>query len=87
MPSLQAELERALSTLLQADVTCHGCGRTDAGVHASQYIVHFNVDSKWNIDLIYRLNKFLPDDIMVYDVEYDLKQGRLRLRNQIPFEL
>jgi len=26
-------------------------------------------------------------EIMVYDVEYDLKQGRVRLRNQIPFEL
>jgi sugar fermentation stimulation protein A len=26
-------------------------------------------------------------EIMVYDVAYDLKQGRVRLRNQIPFQL
>ena len=66
--SLQAELEGALSTLLQTEITCHGCGRTDAGVHASQFIVHFDVKKEWKIDLIYRLNKLLPDDLTAYDV-------------------
>jgi tRNA pseudouridine38-40 synthase len=33
-PSIQAELERALSTLLQEQVRVTGAGRTDAGVHA-----------------------------------------------------
>ena len=45
-----------------------GCGRTDAGVHASQFFFHVDIDTKWDYDLIFRLNKLLPDDIAIFDI-------------------
>lgn len=68
VPTVQAALESALSTLLQASITCHGCGRTDAGVHASQYFAQFDVDTKWEIDLLHRINRLLPSDITVFQI-------------------
>ncbi len=45
-----------------------GCGRTDAGVHASQFFFHLDVAQPWGFDLLFRLNKVLPDDIAVFDI-------------------
>ncbi|MGL6252234.1 MAG: tRNA pseudouridine(38-40) synthase TruA, partial [Billgrantia desiderata] len=41
-PSVQAELERALSKVASQPVTVHASGRTDSGVHATRQIVHFD---------------------------------------------
>lgn len=67
--SVQAVLERALSTLVRRPVGVTGAGRTDAGVHARLMVAHFDVDEP--IDgrqLTYKLNKILPPDISVFDV-------------------
>jgi tRNA pseudouridine38-40 synthase len=40
--SVQAELERALSSVADHPVTVTSAGRTDAGVHASMQVVHFD---------------------------------------------
>ena len=45
-----------------------GCGRTDAQVHASQFFFHADIDNDWNYDLIFRLNKILPDDIAIFEI-------------------
>ncbi len=66
--SIQQVLEDNLSKLLKEKVICIGCGRTDAGVHASQYFFHINTDKIWSDHLLYPLNKILPIDISVYDV-------------------
>ena len=42
-PSVQATLERALSTLLRQEVQVTGAGRTDTGVNASYYVAHVDV--------------------------------------------
>ena len=44
--TVQAELNHALSTVLQAPLDCMGAGRTDTGVHAEQMIAHFDIDTK-----------------------------------------
>lgn len=67
--SVQAELEKALSTVLSNNIEVTGAGRTDTGVHARVYYAHFDNDQellneKIN-DLIYRLNSILPDDISI----------------------
>jgi len=57
-------LEAALSKLCGHQVKVHGCGRTDAGVHAERYC--FNFKSSTNIPperLPLALNSFLPHDI------------------------
>jgi len=68
--SVQEVLEKALSTLLREPVSVVGAGRTDTGVHASYFILHFDVQNpiKPNFDLAYKLNSFLPEDIAVQRV-------------------
>ena len=53
LPTVQQTLEEALSTLLRQKVAVVGCGRTDTGVHASDFYAHFDlkVDSgEWAVD-------------------------------------
>jgi tRNA pseudouridine38-40 synthase len=45
-----------------------GCGRTDAGVHASDYYAHFDVDSPLRDNWLFIMNKLLPEDIVLYRV-------------------
>lgn len=40
--SVQEALDRALSTVLGEPVETLGCGRTDTGVHATQFFAHFD---------------------------------------------
>lgn len=66
-PSVQGTLEMALEKMLGYKVTCSGCGRTDAGVHASQYFCHIKVADAFEYDPVFRLNNILPDDISIHD--------------------
>ncbi len=64
-------LSKALSTILNQEINVVGCGRTDTGVHASDFTAHFNIAEKVdvkNIKLVFRLNRFLPNDIAVKSV-------------------
>jgi tRNA pseudouridine38-40 synthase len=66
--SVQQVMEEALSQILKTPVFITGCGRTDAHVHASQFFFHVDIENQWDFDLIFRLNKTLPDDIAVFDI-------------------
>ncbi len=66
--TVQAELEKALSTILKTETSIVGSGRTDTGVHATQQIAHFDSESKPD-DLVYKLNSFLPKDISVNELK------------------
>lgn len=66
--TVQQVVEDALSQLFKEPVTVMGCGRTDAMVHASQFFFHFDCKTKWEFDLLFRLNKVLPDDIAVFEI-------------------
>ena len=67
--SVQEVLEKALSTLLNQPTAIVGAGRTDAGVHAKKMFAHFESETSFEaIDLVYKLNSFLPKDIAVHDV-------------------
>jgi tRNA pseudouridine38-40 synthase len=65
---VQAIIEQELSKVLKKETKIHGCGRTDSGVHASQYFAHFNADFDNEFDLLFRLNKNLPDDISIHEL-------------------
>ena len=68
--SVQEELQKALTTLLRRPVEVVGAGRTDTGVHARKMVAHF--DSEHELEcaqLVYKLNKLLPRDIAVKQVE------------------
>jgi tRNA pseudouridine38-40 synthase len=69
--SVQAEIEAALRKLLrQEKVISVGCGRTDSGVHARDFYLHFNAqDDNLNRDeLFFKLNMMLPKDIGLFDL-------------------
>ena len=68
--SVQAEINQKLSLLLHEKINIVGCGRTDTGVHASEFYAHFEVEKLRfsEIDLKYKLNNFLPADIAIYDI-------------------
>lgn len=67
--SVQAELMKALSTLTRHEVEVVGAGRTDAGVHASLMVAHFDTVQAWDTVLLAdKLNRLLPPDISVYKV-------------------
>jgi tRNA pseudouridine38-40 synthase len=42
--SVQETIENALQTILRIRTEVIGCGRTDTGVHAAHYILHFDFD-------------------------------------------
>lgn len=65
-PSVQAEIEDAIASIVGHKVTIYGAGRTDSGVHASAQVAHFEVCSpipaqKW----AKVLNSCLPDGILI----------------------
>jgi len=67
--SVQKVLCKTLSTLLREKIKLTGAGRTDTGVHAKQLFAHFDFDEIDNvIDLVFRLNSFLPKDISVKNI-------------------
>jgi len=68
--SVQDVIEKTLSTVLREDIAVVGAGRTDTGVHASFYVLHFDVSNEIQEPekLVYHLNRFLPDDIAVQKI-------------------
>lgn len=66
--TLQQVIEQELSRVLKSDIVISGCGRTDAGVHASQYVLQVDIEEAQQFDLKFRLNKNLPQDIAIYDI-------------------
>ncbi len=72
--SVQEVFEHHLSKLLKKKTHVIGCGRTDTGVHASQYFAHIKVDDPLHEEFVFRINKILPDSIAVNEViEVDRK--------------
>ena len=66
--TVQEVLNKALSTILNQEINVVGCGRTDTGVHASDFVAHFNISEARDVEaekLVFRLNRFLPYDIAV----------------------
>lgn len=71
LPTVQETLEKALSTLLRQPIAVVGCGRTDTGVHASDFYAHFCVNEELGMkcqELVFKLNSFLPADIAIFDI-------------------
>lgn len=66
--SVQEVLEDTLSKMLKKKTNCIGCGRTDAGVHASQFFCHIVVEKAFDFDPVFRLNKMLPEDISIFEI-------------------
>jgi tRNA pseudouridine38-40 synthase len=70
--TVEQVLEEKLSMLLKEDIDLIGCGRTDAGVHARNYVAHFDTNTADLISnkahWIYKFNTVLPAGIAVSDI-------------------
>ena len=68
--TVQQVIEQSLSLILSRPVPITGAGRTDTGVHARNYYVHFDTDKYFSPNelsqLVYRLNRILPKDISIF---------------------
>ena len=68
--TVQGELEEKISKMLNASCKVEGCGRTDRGVHAKNYVATVVIER--NIPLTNfknALNKLLSDDVVVKKVK------------------
>ena len=63
--TVEGELRKALEKITHERVKITGCGRTDAGVHAMNYVCNFHTDSRMPAERYpYALNTVLPEDIV-----------------------
>ena len=51
-PTVQGTLEAAILAFTAEAVTLKAAGRTDAGVHATGQVVHFDLESNWKTDVV-----------------------------------
>ena len=76
--TIQGTLESTFSTITQKKINIVGCGRTDAGVHAIDYVAHVDIDTSLPRDFLKRLNKLLPADIVIHQLYQMHKQAHAR---------
>tara|TARA_Y100000589_G_scaffold102378_3_gene96508 strand:- start:9253 stop:10005 length:753 start_codon:yes stop_codon:yes gene_type:complete len=68
--TVQEVIEEKLSMLLNEDVKAIGCGRTDTGVHARDFYLHFDTENSGfdAENFKYKLNSVLPYSIAVIEL-------------------
>lgn len=68
--TIQGKIEEVLSRLVGEEIQINGCSRTDAGVHALNQIANFKINKNFiEIEVKNYLNKYLPKDISITDVQ------------------
>ncbi len=68
--TIQEIFQKCLSDLLDTPTAVNGCSRTDAGVHAREYVLNFTTDSTITCrGIVFGMNSRLPDDIGVKSCE------------------
>lgn len=68
-PSVQEEIEKVFSQILNSKINIFASGRTDAGVHAQRQYFHFDTDSNMDLNrLRYSANCLLPKDIFINEI-------------------
>ncbi len=65
-PTIEGELNKALTNLLKEDIKVIGASRTDSGVHALCNVAVFDTSTRIPAEKIpYALNRYLPEDIKI----------------------
>lgn len=69
--TVQQVLDEKLSVLLKEKIETTGAGRTDTGVHAKEFVAHFDTESvlpEEKEHFVYKMNGLLPRDITIVNV-------------------
>lgn len=84
--TVQQVLQEKMSMILKESIELTGCGRTDTGVHAKNYIAHFNSHC---LDLIenkkhwlYKFNTVLPASISIQEIQKVTDEAHARYSAQ-----
>ena len=65
-PTIQGEIERVLTNLVQRPISISGAGRTDSGVHALGQVISFTIEWRHSANALQcAINANLPEDIAV----------------------
>ena len=77
---IQQKINESLAIIFNQLVETTGCGRTDTGVHASQFFLHFELSKPIEDQpkFIYQLNSLLPSDIAIYQLYSVNEQAHAR---------
>jgi tRNA pseudouridine38-40 synthase len=68
--SVQEAIEQAASRILQERIRVYGAGRTDAGVHATGQVAHFDSHTSMPVSRVLRgMNAVLPEDVCIRSME------------------
>lgn len=67
--TVQEVIEDKIAIKLQKEISISGCGRTDAGVHASYYVAHFDFEEELPDDFLFALNQMLPNNVAISAIE------------------
>lgn len=68
--SVQAEIEDKLSRFFNDKIQVVGCGRTDTGVHAKEYVLHFDYSEVIDTEIIaFKLNVFFDQSIVIHKIK------------------
>jgi len=67
--SIQGIIMKGLHNILDRNIPLMvGAGRTDSGVHAINYFAHFEAFELDELDLKFKINRFLPSDIVIHSI-------------------
>ena len=67
--TVQQEMEQAFETLIQEPIALTAAGRTDAGVHASFMVAHFDTSNSLPENLCFLLNQYLSNAISINRIQ------------------
>jgi tRNA pseudouridine38-40 synthase len=67
--TVQEVLEEKLSLKLREKISVVGCGRTDSGVHASHFVLHFDTSENIPGNFLFVINNLLPESIALHHIE------------------
>ena len=77
--TIQGELEKALSTILNQQIKITGSGRTDAGVHAYGQVANFFADTNLSCKAIKKgVNSIIKDSIVIKECNIANKKFHAR---------
>lgn len=68
LPTIQQTLEDLLSKIHNKEVAVGGCGRTDAGVHATQFYAYHRTEEPLPANYRFFVNKQLPAGIRLLEI-------------------
>jgi tRNA pseudouridine38-40 synthase len=66
--SVQQAVNAALSKILNESIMCTGCGRTDSGVHAKEYYIHFDTAKTLPDSFLFKINNVVQQEIVFYEI-------------------